>query len=619
MELATAARPVEERESGLFVPEGAGQLWNPETASGLDPEAVRELSDVDAQVLGLWHSEVAGDVAARPFWPAAVRRLSLEQRMALASDPTLSAAWKERERRRVREGVWGGRGPDARQVMSGLEYFVRGYGHVQPEVGPPIPFMLWDEQADVLRTMEIALRLIVLKARQLGLTWLALHHAFHMLAFDPATPVAKILALSKKADDAKKLLQRARRINELLPPYLRVEEDAETKGSLSKFGVVDRGEMVSLTSNPEDARSETASYVIWDEAAFTRNGAAPATLTALRATLGERGRLFVISTGNGPAEAPGDGQTFAQLWANAKAGSNDLVPVFLADSVHPGRTEQWREKERRSYLSEEDFLKEHPETEDDAFSVVGGLRVYSPAGINAAERLGAELDRQLEAGELPLPEWILGGADYGEYTHMLLIWPLEGGGIYVAPGEVAPEVPQEVGVSAREFCAAAAEVQRMACSNGQAPEGGGRAPLVRTIAYDAAGAQSNRTVIVTVQRDPELLESFDTVRRNAKDQIRTSKVAFAKHKDHTRDHLRMLFQRSAKAVLTRVHGLTEDDDDYCDGTRIIAISPKNKVLLRQLRSLEFEEGTGKIKKKEDHGPDALICADARFAVNMRDR
>lgn len=618
MELATAAPPIEERESGLLVPEGAGELWHPETTSGLDPDAVRGLSDVDAQILGMWHAEVAGDVSARPFWPAAIRRLTLEQRMTLASDPTLSEAWKERERRRVREGVWSADG--SRRLMSGLEYFVRGYGHVQPEVGPPIPFLLWDEQADVLRTMEEALRMIVLKARQLGLTWLALHHAFHMLAFDPATPVAKILALSKKAEDAKKLLQRARRINECLPPYLRCEEDSETKGSLSKFGIVDRGEMVSLTSNPEDARSETASYVIWDEAAFTRNGAASETLTALRATLGERGRLCVISTGNGPAEAPGDGQTFAQMWANAKAGSNDLVAIFLPDSVHPGRSDSWREKERRSYLSEEDFLKEHPETEDDAFSVVGGLRVYSPAGINAAERLGAEYDKLLEAGELPLPEWMIGGADYGEYTHMLLIWPLEGGGIYVAPGEVAPEVPQEVGLSAREFVAAARAVQEMACSNGLAAEEGELAPLVRGIYYDSAGAQSNRTVIVTVQGDPGLLASFDTIRRNSKDQIRTPKVAFNKYKDDTKDHLRMLFKRSAKTMLTRMNGLVEGDDDYCDGTRIIAISPKNKVLLRQLRGLELkDDGTGQIKKGEDHGPDALIAGDARFAANMRDR
>lgn len=609
---------LEQHDSGLLVPEGAGELWHPETPTGLDPEEVARLSDVDMQVLGFWHAEVAGDVAARPFWPAAIRRLSLDDRLTLASDPVLNEIWKERERRRVREGVLD---PESGEiVMSGLEYFVRSYGHVQPEEGPPVPFLLWAEQVMVLHTMETALRLIVLKARQLGLTWLALHHAFHMLAFDPVTPVAKILALSKKGEDATKLLKRARRINELLPRYLRVEEQEETKRSLSKFGVVNRGEMVSLTSNPEDARSETASYVIWDEAAFTRNGQAETTLTALNATLGTRGRLCVISTGNGPPEAPGNGQTFARMWQNARAGEGDLVPVFLPDSVHPGRTEEWRRNERKRYITEEDFRKEHPETEDDAFAVVGGLRVYSPAGVNAAEKLGAEYDAMLFAGELPLPEEMFAGGDFGEYTHLLPLWPLEGGGWYLPPGEVAPERPQEVGESAREFCEALAQVQEWACSGDEAPEDVERAPLVRSFRYDAAGVQSRRTFVKTIQNDESLLAAWHVVRKAGKDQIRVVPIAFAKYKDDTKDHLRLLFTRSARTLLTRENDLAPGEENYCDGTGVIAISPRNKVLLRQLRGLQLkDDGTGRIEKGDDHGPDALIAGDAPLAAREHDR
>lgn len=616
-----ATVPTTTRDSGLLVPDGAGQLWAP-TPSGLHREDVQALSDVDAQVLGMWHSEVCGDVVARPFWPAAVRRLSLEQRMTLASDPTLSAVWKERERRRVREGIWEiDADGEAVQLMSALEYFIRGYGHVQPEEGPPIPFDLWDAQAYALRVIEESLRVIILKARQLGLTWLTLHEAVHLLAFDPRTPVAKIMALSKKAEDAKKLLQRARRINELLPPYLRVEEDPETKGSLSKFGVIDRGEMVSLTSNPDDARSETATHVIWDEAAFTRHGGAPATLTALRATLGSRGRLRVVSTGNGPAEAPGDGQAFARMWSDAKAGSGDMVPIFLPDSVHPDRSDAWRAEERKSYLTEEDFLKEHPETEEHAFSVVGGLRVFLPAGINAAERLGGEYDEMREAGELPLPEYIYIGGDFGEFTHLLPIWPLEGGGIYVPPGEVAPERPQEVGESARQIVDSLRQLQaEQAVKDEDGNEKALLVPQIRTLRYDAAGVQSRRTFVKTVQSDDKLLKSWSTTRKAGKEQIRVAPIAFGKYKDDTKDYLRALFTRSWKAVATRESNLPEDDENYCDGTRIIAISPANKVVLRQLRGLKMkDDGTGRIEKGDDHGPDALIAGAAPIAVRTHDR
>lgn len=590
-------------------------LWFP-TPTGLDPDVVLGLGDHDAKALALWHADVAGDVAARPFWPAVIRRMSLETRLELISDPMLFEIWQERERRRVKDGVFVG----GDQVQTGVGYFIDNYGHFQPEVGLPQPFVLWPEQRDVLALMESELRLIILKARQLGLTWEALHVLFHALAFDPATPVAKILALSKKGGDAAKLLKRARRINELLPRYLRVAEQEETKRSGSKFGIVDRGEMTSLTSSPEEARSETASHVLWDEAAFTRHGAAAETWTALLPTLGDRGRIIVISTGNGPAEAPGDGQAFARLWRQARAGDPEvgLTPVFLPDSVAPGRTEAWRRRTRKKFLSDEDFRKEHPETEEDAFAVVGGLRVYLPAGINAAEKIGREYDQLLATGRLAWPESLFGGADFGEATHMLVLWPLEGGGWYVV-AEVAPQVPQEVGESTREFCAAVVDIREFADLNPDAPEEG-PGLQIETMRYDAAGAQSIRTFVTTVQRDPELVRLFKTRRRAGKEQIRTVPVAFGKFKENTKDHLRMLFRRAARTLLTRTQDLEPDDDEYADGTKIIAIGQKCPVLLRQLRGLErVSEEDDRIRKKDDHGPDALIAGDAPLAVREQDR
>jgi hypothetical protein len=590
--------------------------WFP-TPTGLNPDDVLVLGDHDAKALALWHAEVAGDVPAHPFWPAIIRRMSLETRLELISDPELNAMWQERERRRVKGGLVD---PDGRLLQSPVEYFTDNYGHIQPEVGLPQPFLLWPEQRDVLGLMQEHLRLIVLKARQLGLTWLALHHLFHALGFDPEVPLAKILALSKTQIDASKLLTRARRINELLPRYLRLDEPDATKRSNTKFSIVDRGEMESLPGSPEAARSMTASHVLWDEAAFTRHGAAAAMWTALLPTIGDRGRVFVISTGNGPAEAPGDGQTFARLWRQARGGDEEtgLTPIFLPDSVAPGRTETWRRRARKKFLTEEDFRKEHPESEDDAFAVVGGLRVYLPAGVNAAEKLGRECDKALADGSLPWPEALFGGADFGEATHMLVLWPLEGGGWYVA-AEVAPQMPQEVGESTREFCQELEEIRAYADLNPDAPDEGAGLQ-VETIRYDAAGAQSIRTFVTTVQRDPDLVKLFKTKRKMGKDQVRTVPVAFGKFKKNTMDHLRMLFRRSARTILTRDQQLELGDEEYCDGVGILAISQKCTVLLRQLRGLErVSEEDDRIRKKDDHGPDALIAGDAPLAVREQDR
>jgi hypothetical protein len=60
------------------------------------------------------------------------------------------------------------------------------------------------------------------------------------MAFDESTPRANILALSKRGDDASKLLERLRRIHVLLPPFLRQPEDATTRGSKREFRIQDR-------------------------------------------------------------------------------------------------------------------------------------------------------------------------------------------------------------------------------------------------------------------------------------------------------------------------------------------------------------------------------------------
>lgn len=206
---------------------------------------------------------------------------------------------------------------------------------------------------------------------------------------------------------------------------------------------------------------------------------------------------------------------------------------------------------------------------------------------------------------------------------MLIIWPLEGGGVYIAPGEVAPEIAQEVGESTRQFVANVDDVQQMAMSNGQAPDDDDViVPLVKAIEYDAAGVQSVRTVVSTVQRNPKLIKHFVVTRRGGKDQISTPKVAFAKYKKDASDFARYLFSRSHKTILTSEvpeAEIDEEHEDYCDGTGVIAISPLNVTLLRQLRGLERKETTGEIVKKEDHGPDALLAGIARLAVRMHDR
>ena len=57
-----------------------------------------------------------------------------------------------------------------------IVYFVEEYGHIEDRNSQEIivPFKLWDEQKQALKDMENHKWTIILKARQLGISWLDL-------------------------------------------------------------------------------------------------------------------------------------------------------------------------------------------------------------------------------------------------------------------------------------------------------------------------------------------------------------------------------------------------------------------------------------------------------------
>ena len=77
-----------------------------------------------------------------------------------------------------------------------------------------VRFGLWPAQVETLAAMRESSKLVVLKARQLGLSWLSLAYALWVLTFRPP---ATVLLFSLKEDEAVELLNRMREM------YLRLQ------------------------------------------------------------------------------------------------------------------------------------------------------------------------------------------------------------------------------------------------------------------------------------------------------------------------------------------------------------------------------------------------------------
>ena len=225
-------------------------------------------------------------------------------------------------------------------------------------------------EADGLEAFDKYKLTIVLKARQLGLSWLALAYAVHGLVFQPGYSV---VALSKREDEAKELVRRVKLILEYLPPFIIRKKDKHlppnytgpTWDATTTYIAIYHPEskvpamFTSFTSSPDSARSFTASLVILDEWAFQMYAQEiwAAAYPVINRPTG--GKVIGISTAK-------IGSFFEDVWNNAMKGKNSFHPVFLPWYSDPRRTQEWYEESKAALPSS--YLQEYPATPEEAFS-----------------------------------------------------------------------------------------------------------------------------------------------------------------------------------------------------------------------------------------------------------
>jgi len=222
----------------------------------------------------------------------------------------------------------------------------------------------------LLDLWESARACIILKARQLGISWLAAGYALWTAMFHDN---ANVLLLSKREDEAQKLLDKVKVIYDKLPAWLRAPEFARNNatlifaGSKTPDGRLTKGSRITALPATEDAgRSETGSLVIADEWAF--HPYAATNYSAFRPAIAAGSAKFIgISTANGI------GTFFHEMWVNAKRGQSGFAHQFIPWNSHPDRDEAWYKRERANYPSAmQEFYQEYPATEDEAFIAAGG-------------------------------------------------------------------------------------------------------------------------------------------------------------------------------------------------------------------------------------------------------
>lgn len=264
-----------------------------------------------------------------------------------------------------------------KKCTDSFSYFVSNYCFIEDRKSKrAILFKLWPGQEEVAPLFLKIKHLILLKARQLGLTWLTAAYVvwraiFHFHEF--------IVIISAKEDLAVEFLDRVKFMFDRLPHWMKPHvgkrtttelffgrEEKDAHGHLRITGL--NSTIKSIPSTPDAGQSKTISLLVLDESALNRY--CREIWSAAEPTLEHAdGQAIVIS--NPSKDKPGWGWT-RDMYTNAMSGVNDFKHIFLNWGCVPGRGDDFLEQKRRAGQDEDGLSMQYPTTEAEALSSLTG-------------------------------------------------------------------------------------------------------------------------------------------------------------------------------------------------------------------------------------------------------
>lgn len=254
-------------------------------------------------------------------------------------------------------------------------YFLREYARIESaQEGQWVRFELWPAQAQVLHDLRAQRQVIVLKARQLGLTWLVLGYILAQILFAPITIA---LFFSRGETEAKDLLVRLKGMYSRLPAWMK---DGEPTIDNSQEWRLPSGSR-ALSFPTTGGRSYTASVVVVDEADFIDNF--NDVMNAVKPTIDAGGKMILISTvDKGKPESP-----FKRMYRAARESVSEWHRIFLPWDARPDRTRGWYEAQKADVVARtgalDDLHQEYPATDTEALAPRSLDKRIAPVWIEA--------------------------------------------------------------------------------------------------------------------------------------------------------------------------------------------------------------------------------------------
>jgi hypothetical protein len=242
-------------------------------------------------------------------------------------------------------------------------YFIDKYCRIYDSVDADwVRFKLWPEQKRVLEEIHANQLTVILKARQLGISWLSLGYALWQVMF---RPIAAVSVFSRRETEAMYLLgqDRLRGMFNQLPAWMKT--GYEVNVSSGHEWILKSGSAVrAFPTSAGDGYVSTLAIV--DEADLSPD--LNKLLRAVKPTIDNGGKLILLSRAN-KTEPESE---FKNIYRGAREGENGWNHIFLPWSAHPGRDADWYLRQQRDIQSRtgslDDLYEQYPATDDQALS-----------------------------------------------------------------------------------------------------------------------------------------------------------------------------------------------------------------------------------------------------------
>ncbi len=218
-----------------------------------------------------------------------------------------------------------------------------------------MPFHLWEAQRELLTAIETEPRLLILKARQLGISWLCCAYALHLCLFKPNRLV---LTFSIGQEEANEMMRRIQAMYDRLPEAMRAQHPV-SKRNTEEITWANGSAIHALPSRKSAGSGYTASLIILDE--FAKNENASKLYAAVKPTIDGGGKMIILSTANGA------GNLFHDMVEKAKAGTSRFAFRFLPWQARPGRDQAWYADVAADSETMALMKQEYPADPDEAF------------------------------------------------------------------------------------------------------------------------------------------------------------------------------------------------------------------------------------------------------------